>query len=131
MTACAGCDRPMIHGACPECAPTQFLDVLFSIEVSPLHFKTPAHYGAWMRKAPIEVAGNRPRINGRFKAIVFRAGGYRCTHCGTTENLTFGHLAPWKTGGTDHPGNGRVECQSCNQRQWPPLAAHMARQVAA
>lgn len=131
MTPCVGCQRPIIRGVCPECQPDAFVDALFRRECSPLQFISPAHYGAWMRREPLGVSGERPRVNGRWKAVVFRAHGYRCVHCGSTTLLTFGHLIPWSCGGNDQPCNGEPECQSCNQRQHPPLAAYMARRLAA
>ena len=128
---CARCERPMIRDVCPECEPVRFVDALFALEVQPTSFISPQHYGAWMRRQPIVVQGIRPKINGRWKAIVFRQFGHRCYHCAATTNLTFGHIVPWSVGGTDTPGNGVPECQSCNQRQHPPLAADLARSVAA
>lgn len=122
---CPACTRPLIRGVCPECAPAEFVDSLFERDVSPLHFVSPEHYGAWMRRQPIVIEATRPKVNGRWKAIVFRQYGHRCVHCASTELLTFGHIVPWKVGGNDQPGNGVPECGSCNQRQWPPLARYL------
>jgi len=131
VTSCSICTRPLIRGFCPDCEPDAFVRTMFAMEVSPQQFITVAHYGAWMRGTPLVVEGARPRINGRWKAVVFRQYGYRCVHCSSTTLLTFGHLIPWSVGGNDQPCNGVPECQPCNTRQWPPLAAYLARQVAA
>ena len=131
MTPCSVCARPLIRELCPECQPDAFVDALFSLDVQPTHFISPAYYGAWMRRAPITVDGPRPRINGKWKAVVFRQFGHRCIHCGSTTLLTFGHLVPWSVGGTDQPGNGVPECGECNRRQHPPLAAYLAQRAAA
>lgn len=121
MTPCPSCAMPLIRGHCPECQPAAFIDALFALEVSPLCFITPAHYGEWMRRAPLRVEGRR-RVNGRWKSVVFRMHGYKCVHCGSTSQLTFGHIVPVVFGGTDEPCNGLVECEPCNRRQYSPLA---------
>ena len=127
---CTECRRPLIYGACPECRPDRFVETLFARECSPQQFISPAHYGAWMRREPLLVTTPRGRVNGRWKAVVFRAHGYRCVHCESRELLTFGHTIPVAVGGNDQPCNGVPECGSCNGRQYPPLAAYLARRAA-
>lgn len=131
MTPCVSCSRPLIDDCCPECDPGGFVRAMFERECSPAQFVSPAHYGAWMRREPLVVRGDRPKVNGRWKAVVFRQYGHRCIHCSSTTLLTFGHLIPWSVGGNDSPSNGVPECQRCNQRQYPPLAAYLARKAAA
>jgi len=122
MTPCPRCAMALIRGTCPDCEPADFVAALFDVDVSPLHFISPAHYGAWMRRAPVRVEAPRKRVNGRWKAVVFRTHGYKCVHCGSTSQLTFGHIVPVVFGGTDEPCNGVVECEPCNRRQFAPLA---------
>jgi len=126
MTPCPVCERPLIRGVCPECEPSAFVDAMFAMDVSPQQFISPAHYGAWMRREPLRVEG-RGKINGRWKAVVFRQYGHKCVHCGATALLTFGHIVPVAFGGSDQPCNGLVECEPCNRRQFPPLAPFLAR----
>ena len=129
--ACEVCSKPKIYGRCPECEPERFVAALFDRECSPLQFIGPQYYGAWMRQEPLMVDTPRPRINGKWKAIVFRHHGHRCIHCGATELLQFGHVIPYVCGGNDQPGNGAPECPSCNVRQVAPLMAYLKRKAAA
>ncbi len=51
----------------------------------------------------------------RWQQYVFQKGHYKCSKCGSTENLTADHIKPQVT----HPelrlkvGNGRILCEKC------------------
>jgi hypothetical protein len=127
---CTVCLRSLIHGVCPECAPDAFVDALFSMEVSPGQFISPAHYGGWMRRKPVRHSKEkRGAIPTRWRRIVMRADKHKCIHCGAEWNMTFGHVVPWIFGGSDEPCNLRAECRTCNGRQWTPKLASMVEEA--
>ena len=41
--------------------------------------------------------------------------GYRCTYCGSTEDLTIDHVVPQCKGGPTNSSNCVTACRSCNQ----------------
>lgn len=48
---------------------------------------------------------------------VFRRDGYRCQHCGISENLTVDHIIPVVKGGPHEMDNFQTLCGPCNSRK--------------
>jgi hypothetical protein len=74
-----------------------------------------------------QTRGNTPvtiayHLNPRFipqhvKIAVATRDGGRCVHCGTTEDLQFGHVYPYSYGGSNTTDNIQLECATCNKRK--------------
>lgn len=51
-----------------------------------------------------------------WKENIFIRDGYRCTYCGSNENLTIDHIHPRSKGGDRwSASNCTTACRSCNQ----------------
>ena len=48
---------------------------------------------------------------------VYARSAYRCTRCGSPEDLALDHIYPWSRGGSDAEGNLQALCRSCNSRK--------------
>lgn len=49
-------------------------------------------------------------------AVSVRDGG-KCTICGSSQNLQYGHIIPYSQGGRPTIDNIKLECQLCNLRK--------------
>lgn len=80
---------------------------------------TPGH-AAWVaaREAggvfPPGVSKHRTSIPPEIVQAVRARDGYRCVKCGSTDDLTIGHIIPVVLGGSGETDNIQVECWSCN-----------------
>lgn len=45
---------------------------------------------------------------------IYKRDGYRCTYCGSSENLTLDHIVPQALGGWHNDENLTTACRSCN-----------------
>lgn len=68
-----------------------------------------------LRKPP--TTRRRRKIPAHTRTLVYARDGYRCRHCGTTEDLTIDHIFPWSEGGTDDEANLQTPCRPCNSRK--------------
>lgn len=66
-------------------------------------------------------AGGKPLLAGGLphwkKLMVFDAYGYRCNHCGTTDNLEVDHIWPLSKGGQHWLINLQILCSPCNKKK--------------
>jgi hypothetical protein len=60
--------------------------------------------------APGPIAGSW----GSLREAVFTRDGYRCTYCGSSEDLQCDHIHPQSKGGTDALSNLTTACRPCN-----------------
>lgn len=71
-----------------------------------------------MRK--ISRKGLIKKLDALAREIVYKRDGYRCVQCGSTENLSWGHVFSRRTYNTRwdiHPGgNTYCQCWPCNYR---------------
>ena len=72
----------------------------------------------------IEGRGSRPHnslvrsaISGDVRWAIFRRDGYRCTACGSHQDLTIDHVWPVSRGGSNDASNLQTLCRSCNSRK--------------
>lgn len=66
---------------------------------------------------PLPQPTKRDPIPVEVRFFIFERDGYRCLHCGTTEDLTIDHIHPKSRGGTDAVDNLQTLCRSCNCRK--------------
>jgi len=50
-------------------------------------------------------------------AEVMRRCKGKCIHCGTTQNLQFGHIIAFSKGGSNSIANLVIECETCNKKK--------------
>lgn len=50
------------------------------------------------------------------REAVLHRDGYKCTMCGSTENLQVHHICPRHCGGSDNPLNLRTLCVECHRK---------------
>jgi len=50
-------------------------------------------------------------------AKVMRECEGKCVHCGSTENLQFGHIIAFSKGGATNTANLIIECEKCNLKK--------------
>jgi HNH endonuclease len=70
-----------------------------------------------VREAPTlfdALADERPRISDRMKQAVYERDGYRCTRCGSRDDLAVDHVHPHSKGGTATLANLQTLCKPCN-----------------
>lgn len=60
---------------------------------------------------------DRPPIPDELRLRVYARDGFRCLHCGTTEDLSLDHIYPFSLGGPDTEENLQTLCRSCNSRK--------------
>lgn len=60
---------------------------------------------------------HRRKIPRGIRHAVYARDGRRCVHCGTKNDLTLGHVIPYREGGPDTVDNLRTECAPCNRSQ--------------
>lgn len=73
--------------------------------------------------------GTRDLIPDRTRQRVYERDGYRCTECGTGENLTLDHVIPWSKNGPDTEGNLRTLCASCNSAKGTRTESRRSRKA--
>lgn len=61
--------------------------------------------------------GKRDSIPGFIRKRVYERDNYRCTECGSEDNLTLDHIIPWSKNGPDNVSNLRTLCGPCNSRK--------------
>lgn len=98
-------------------------------DVTPGQFVSPAHYGAWMRGQPLAISGKRRPIPARYRAIVMRHYGHKCTECGTTTDIQVEHMVPAAFGGSNEPANLTVLCGRDNRARWTPEFRRLLEQA--
>jgi 5-methylcytosine-specific restriction endonuclease McrA len=49
--------------------------------------------------------------------VIIQRDNYRCSYCGSGENLTADHMVPLSRGGTNDPANLCACCRDCNLRK--------------
>lgn len=69
-----------------------------------------------------EVLEHRPRrrrtpFTKPLRSQIYERDGYRCKHCGATENLSIDHIHPFSLGGLEDAANLQTLCRSCNSRK--------------
>lgn len=57
------------------------------------------------------------KIPAQTRLKVYERDGYKCKHCGTTDELTLDHIRPKSEGGTDEIVNLQTLCSDCNKRK--------------
>ena len=50
-----------------------------------------------------------------WRDLIKKRDGYRCSYCGSPDNLTIDHVVPQCKGGPTSAENCRTACLSCNQ----------------
>lgn len=50
-----------------------------------------------------------------WRDLIKQRDGYRCSYCGSPDNLTIDHVVPQCKGGPTSAENCRTACLSCNQ----------------
>lgn len=60
---------------------------------------------------------NKSEISKTAALKIFERDQYKCTRCGSTEDLTIDHIFPRNIGGTNAETNLRVLCRSCNSKR--------------
>jgi ribosomal protein S27AE len=58
--------------------------------------------------------GERDRISGKVRRLVYERDGRRCVYCGSTYDLQLDHVIPWSAMGSDRSDNLRTLCELCN-----------------
>lgn len=71
----------------------------------------------WLPAALRPRRRHRAKIPTHVRAAVYARDGWRCLHCGRTDDLTLDHIVPWSAGGSDEPDNLQTLCRSCNSRK--------------
>ena len=94
--------------------------MICSHDVTPGQFISAAHYGAWMRGCPLRADAKRRQIPARYRAVVMRHYGYKCTECGATTDIQVEHVVPVAFGGSNEPANLTVLCGTHNRQRWTP-----------
>lgn len=56
-------------------------------------------------------------LSSKTRRRIFRESENKCSRCRSTYGLEIDHVKPRALGGTNAPGNLRVLCRACNQRQ--------------
>lgn len=56
----------------------------------------------------------KTQISSTLRKLVFERDKYRCTYCGTHEDLTLDHIHPESKGGETTADNLCTACKSCN-----------------
>lgn len=69
------------------------------------------------RDAPGQQPYVKAKISQALRAEIFRRDGYRCKHCGSSEDLRVDHIFPERYGGTLALENLQTLCQSCNSKK--------------
>lgn len=59
----------------------------------------------------------RRYIPEKLREKIYARDGYKCKHCGKTENLTMDHVRAFSKGGRATEKNLQTLCQSCNSRK--------------
>lgn len=62
-------------------------------------------------------AAARRRIHTDHREAIFKRDGYRCKHCGTSDDLTVDHIIPVAAGGLSFDKNLQTLCRSCNSKK--------------
>lgn len=57
---------------------------------------------------------NRPKIKPAVREYIYARDKYRCTYCGSNEDLTIDHVIPLSKGGRNHKTNMTTACKPCN-----------------
>lgn len=65
---------------------------------------------------------------------IYARDGYKCVHCGDTENLTLDHIIARASGGTNEPTNLVTACRRRNSARrsdpYPPLEEKRLKMLA-
>lgn len=69
------------------------------------------------RRRHVERLPNSRHIPQEVKIAVSVRDGGKCTICGSSQNLQFGHIIPFSKGGQATVDNLKLECQLCNLRK--------------
>jgi hypothetical protein len=107
------CGYALHDGVCPLCS-------LLTHDVTPGQFISPAHYGAWMRGAPIRADRTRWKIPKPWREIVLQKAGWCCEQCGTRTDVQVEHVVPVAFGGSNEPCNLTALCGTHNRERWSP-----------
>lgn len=74
----------------------------------------------WVDDDDAEQAKKKP-IPAIYRLRVFARDGYKCKHCGSTENLRCDHVFPESKGGRLELSNLQTLCLSCNSKKGATL----------
>lgn len=70
-----------------------------------------------MRRSRFARFAPRLPIPDEVRQAIYSRDGYRCLHCGATEDLSLDHIYPYSLGGSDDPSNLQTLCRPCNSRK--------------
>lgn len=65
----------------------------------------------------VQTTRRRDPIPSALRDAVLERDGYRCRHCGTTEDLQMDHVHPWSLGGPTTLANLQALCGPCNREK--------------
>jgi len=63
------------------------------------------------------IPDRRLPIPPEIRLAVYGRDGWRCVTCGSADDLTLDHIAPWILGGSDGAENLQTMCRPCNCRK--------------
>ncbi len=72
---------------------------------------------SWLQTEPASLRGVLPPFWNIIRRSALQRDGYRCQVCGGGTDLSVHHVIPLSAGGDSTPGNLRVLCRSCHQRE--------------
>ena len=67
--------------------------------------------GIWDALCRVE----RGKVTNKIRFMIYERDGYRCRHCGSTENLEIDHIQPIARGGKSTIDNLQTLCRNCNK----------------
>lgn len=137
------CGYLLINGVCPICGGRQIKGVEPKAHIPkhlrgftvPTHFESLRHYYAWRAGIGLENDRGRWKVPEKVRELIMRQFGRRCQWpggCDTNESPTVEHIRPVAFGGSNHPGNLTLLCQTHQTASWQRFEAlcALARDVA-